>query len=63
MSDCIRDAQQEGEIDPSHDAESLASFIIYSFEGAMIRVQVNNNILPVNHFLHFVFQVLLKAKA
>lgn len=61
ISDCLRSSQEEGEIDPKHDPESLASFIIYSFEGAMIRVQVNNNILPVNHFLHFVFQVLLKA--
>lgn len=63
IADCLRDAQNEGEIDPGHDAESLASFIIYSFEGAMIRVQVNNNILPVNHFLHYVFHVLLKAEA
>lgn len=62
IANCLLSAQQEGEIDPSHDPESLASFIIYSFEGAMIRVQVNNNIVPVNHFLHFVFQVLLKAK-
>lgn len=63
ISDCLRLSQKEGEIDPNHDPESLASFIIYSFEGAMIRVQVNNNIQPVNHFLHFVFQVLLKANA
>ena len=62
MTQCIQEAQEAGEVDPQHDAENLAEFIVYSFEGAMIRVQVNNNIRPVNQFLHFVFQVLLKAK-
>ncbi|MHC2070209.1 TetR/AcrR family transcriptional regulator [Bremerella sp. T1] len=60
MTECLREAQAAGEIASEHDPESLAEFIIYSFEGAMIRVQVDNHIRPVNQFLHFVFQVLLK---
>jgi len=63
MIDCLREAQQAGEIDSAHDPEALAEFIVYSFEGAMIRVQVDNHIRPVNQFLHFVFQVLLKHRS
>ncbi|GAA4419737.1 MULTISPECIES: TetR/AcrR family transcriptional regulator [Bremerella] len=63
MADCLREAQEAGEISEEHDPASLAEFIAYSFEGAMMRVQVDNHIRPVNLFLHFVFQVLLKQAA
>ena len=63
MTQCLREAQEAGEISAEHDPAALAEFVAYSFEGAMIRVQVENQIEPVNQFLHFVFQVLLKQPA
>lgn len=60
VTQCLRESQSAGEIDASLDPEALAEFILYSFEGAMVRVQVDNSTRPVNQFLHFVFQVLLR---
>lgn len=59
VSRCVAEGQVAGEIDQQLEAEALAEFIVFSFEGAMIRAQVDGQIKPVNQFLFFVFHVLL----
>ncbi|MCO6044185.1 TetR/AcrR family transcriptional regulator [Aeoliella sp. ICT_H6.2] len=56
----LREAQSEGEIDANLDAESLSDFLTVSFQGAMIRVEIDNELKPVDNFLHYAFEVLLK---
>lgn len=62
VAQCVREGQACGEIDLNHDAEALSDFMISSFEGVLIRVQVNNDIKPIDEFLHFVFEVLISKR-
>ncbi|WP_425398975.1 TetR/AcrR family transcriptional regulator [Aeoliella sp.] len=59
-SQVLREAQAEGEIDANLDAETLSDFLTVSFHGAMIRVEIDNELRAVDNFLHYVFEVLLK---
>ena len=56
----IREAQAAGEIDANLDAERLSDFMVVSFHGAMIRVEIDDDLVAIDNFLHFVFDVLLR---
>lgn len=60
MAQVIREAQAAGEIDKGIEAEKLADFLRSSFDGVMIRVQIDGDVRPIDNFLHFVFDVLLR---
>lgn len=59
---CIKEAQLTGEIDPEHNPESLAEFIVTSWEGALVRMQVNHNISSLDTFLHYLSKYLIPPK-
>lgn len=50
---CIREAQMTGEISSDYSAEAMAEFLYTSWEGALVRMQVNNDLSPINHFINF----------
>jgi TetR/AcrR family transcriptional repressor of nem operon len=50
---CIREGQMKGEISSDYSAEAMAEFLYTSWEGALVRMQVNNELSPVNHFIDF----------
>jgi len=50
---CIREGQMKGEINSDHSAEAMAEFLYTSWEGALVRMQVNNDLSPINHFIDF----------
>lgn len=50
---CIREAQLAGEISSDYSAEAMAEFLYTSWEGALVRMQVNNDLGPINHFIDF----------
>lgn len=56
----IREAQAAGEVNPSHDPDQLADFFKSALSGAMIRVQVEEDIKPLESFEYFVVNVLLR---
>jgi TetR/AcrR family transcriptional repressor of nem operon len=58
----IREAQAEREIDSGHDPEGLADFIQASWEGIMIRTQIDRDIRPVDEFITYVFDHLLAKR-
>ena len=60
LAQLIREAQAAGEIDANLDPERLSDFLIVSFQGAMIRVEIDDDIRPIDTFLYFVFEVVLK---
>jgi TetR/AcrR family transcriptional repressor of nem operon len=53
---CIAEAQKSGEISPEHDPEALAEFIYTSWEGALIRMQVNHDLTPIDNFMKYIFE-------
>lgn len=56
---CISEAQQLGEVDQAHNPAILAEFIYSSWEGALIRMQVNHDLTGIDHFMEYIFSYLL----
>lgn len=60
VAQCIREAQAAGEVDQGHDPETLAGFIQASWEGVMIRTQIDRDIRPVDQFIEYLFDFFLR---
>ncbi|MEI6853156.1 MAG: TetR/AcrR family transcriptional regulator [Bacteroidota bacterium] len=58
--DCIQSARRAGEIDKSQDAEKLTMLIIYSWEGAVLRVNTVGNIRSLFAFREILRDFILK---
>lgn len=56
---CISEAQNIGEISPDHDPNALAEFIYTSWEGALIRMQVNHDLTSIDNFIKYIFDRVL----
>jgi TetR/AcrR family transcriptional regulator, transcriptional repressor for nem operon len=56
---CIRDAQKAGEISRESDPRVLAEFLLNSFEGAMLRMKVEKDGSPLDHFMTLIFSRVL----
>lgn len=63
LADVIREGQAAGEISRRHDAERLADILVMLWEGATIRMQIDRSLRPVEDFLTFVFDSLLRDPA
>jgi len=62
FSTCIREGQLLGEINSDLDPESLAEFLYTSWEGVLIRMQVNQNLTPIDNFINYAFdRIILKT--
>lgn len=61
VSQVLREAVESGELPKSTRLESLAGFILNSWEGALLRSQAEKNDAPLKDFIHFVFEDLLAA--
>lgn len=62
LAECIAEGQEKGEISREHDPDALAEFIYASWEGALIRMQVNHTIGPIDNFLAYIFKRILISK-
>jgi TetR/AcrR family transcriptional repressor of nem operon len=56
---CIRDGQKAGEISRDIDPRVLAAFLLNSFEGAILRMKVEKDGSPLDHFMTLVFSRVL----
>ena len=56
----LRSAVDQGELPRSTKADDLASFLVNSWEGALVRSQAEKSDQPLGTFIHFAFTVLLK---
>jgi len=61
ISQCIQDAQRDGDIPKHLNAERLAEYMMFSWEGAILRAKISKSIQPIDTYLHFIFENLLKA--
>ncbi len=57
---CIAEGQTQGEINDSINASNLASFILNSWHGALVRMKSTGNIKPLEDFENFIFNQILK---
>lgn len=63
LAQVIREAQSAGEIGRVHDPDRLAGVLVMLWEGATIRMQIDRSLQPVDDFLAFVFDSLLKDRS
>jgi TetR/AcrR family transcriptional repressor of nem operon len=60
LAQVIREGQAAGQVGRSHDPDRLANILVMLWEGATIRMQIDRSLQPVDDFLAFVFESLLK---
>lgn len=60
LADCLREAQAAGELSKEFDPVELAAFCLASYEGAMLKAKVMRSPAPVEYFIRFVFNHVLK---
>jgi len=63
MAQVIREGQVAGEVDRKHDPDRLANVLVMLWEGAVIRMQIDRSIAPLDDFQAFVFDTLLGPPA
>jgi len=56
----LREAVERGDLAQSTDPDELAEFLLNSYEGALVRMKADKSDRPLENFLHFTFDVLLK---
>jgi TetR/AcrR family transcriptional repressor of nem operon len=60
MADVLREAVEQGDLPKSTQPDMLAEFLLNSYEGALVRMKAEKSDGPLDNFLHFAFDVLLK---
>lgn len=56
---CIQEGQQTGDIPATYNPEDLAEFIYSSWEGALIRMQVNHDVAALDNFIDYIFTYII----
>jgi TetR/AcrR family transcriptional regulator, transcriptional repressor for nem operon len=56
----LRSAVDRGDLPRSTKADELASFLLNSWEGALVRSKAERSNQPLDTFIDFAFKVLLK---
>jgi TetR/AcrR family transcriptional regulator, transcriptional repressor for nem operon len=61
IAEILQEAIDGGELARSSKPQEMASFLLNSYEGALLRSKADRSSKPLEIFLHFSFNVLLKA--
>ncbi len=56
---CLREAQAEGTLAESWDADELASFLLDAWEGVAVQTQIARDTSAIRNFVHIVFDQML----
>lgn len=59
VASVLREAVDKGDLPKSTKTDTLAGFVLNSWEGALLRSQADKSDAPLDGFLHFVFDELL----
>jgi TetR/AcrR family transcriptional repressor of nem operon len=62
LTEVIRQAQAEGDIEKQYKADHLARFLVNAWEGATIRTKVVRSQQPLDEFLSIIFKGFLASK-
>jgi TetR/AcrR family transcriptional regulator, transcriptional repressor for nem operon len=57
----LQEAIDRGDLAKSNQPQELASFLLNSYQGALLRSKADRSDNPLENFLHFAFNVLLKG--
>ncbi|HEX3374302.1 MAG TPA: TetR family transcriptional regulator C-terminal domain-containing protein [Edaphobacter sp.] len=57
----LQEAMDRGDLAKSNKPQELASFLLNNYEGAMLRSKADRSSKPLETFLNFTFNVLLKG--
>jgi TetR/AcrR family transcriptional regulator, transcriptional repressor for nem operon len=57
----LQEAIDRGDLAKSNKPQELAAFLLNSYEGALLRSKADRSSKPLENFLHFSFNVLLKG--
>ena len=57
---CLREAQEAGELRVDIDVEELAEFMLYSWQGAVLRAKTTRSTAPLRTFLNLMFGFVLR---
>ncbi|MDT7814042.1 MAG: TetR/AcrR family transcriptional regulator, transcriptional repressor for nem operon [Acidobacteriaceae bacterium] len=57
----LQEAVDRGDLAGSTKPQELASFLLNSYEGALLRSKADRSSKPLENFLHFAFSVLLRG--
>ncbi|WP_218082669.1 TetR/AcrR family transcriptional regulator [Anthocerotibacter panamensis] len=60
LAQCLKEAQQAGEIPAHLDTEQLAGFWINSWEGALLQMKITKSPAPLHAFMDVMFGTLLQ---
>jgi len=60
IADTLREAIDRGDLAKSSKPQELAGFLLNSYQGALLRSKADRSGKPLDNFLHFAFDVLLK---
>lgn len=63
FADCLKQAQEAGELCPRWDVRMLANFCLDSWEGAILRAKVTKSAEPLKTFMTVFFDIVLKTNA
>ena len=63
FAECIREAQETGEIDRTFAPMDLAEFLLASWEGAILRMKVERGPAALDRFKNIVFQTVFKPSS
>jgi TetR/AcrR family transcriptional repressor of nem operon len=61
IASILQEAIDRGDLAKSNKPQELASFLLNSYEGALLRSKADRSGKPLENFLHFAFNVLLKS--
>ncbi len=62
LASVLQEAVDRGDLPSSSQPDELAGFLINSYEGALVRMKADQSDRPLETFLHFAFDVLLKPQ-
>ena len=60
---CLREAQEQGEIDAALDADDVAHFLLSGWEGAILRAKVMRSAAPLENFISMLSGCVFRRKA
>ncbi len=58
----LREAVQRNDLSKTLKADETAEFLLNGYEGALVRMKADQSNRPIENFLHFAFDVVLKKR-
>ncbi|MGQ4649136.1 TetR family transcriptional regulator C-terminal domain-containing protein [Lyngbya aestuarii] len=61
FAECLKQAQEAGEISSSFDVPELAEYCLNAWEGAILQMKITKSIAPLTAFMNITFGYVLKG--